>query len=130
MPKNWINWDDWKPGQGQQEHPESKPLHKTGKGKDVIGGQFSNLDFKNTHKEPGIRQPTDEELFGGLVVTEEQVKKAEEAWENTFSNFFSLQNKPVEKQDKITWGRGPIHKEVPTEEELRISAIPVNESDH
>ena len=76
------------------------------------------------------QQPSDQQLFGHLVVTEEQVVKAEKEWNNQFNDFYENVKKPVEKQDLSKgWGsRGPIWKEELTEEEKRISEIAVDPS--
>lgn len=39
-------------------------------------------------------QPTDEEMFGRFVVTEEQVAKAEKEWDNSLNSFFEEASKP------------------------------------
>jgi hypothetical protein len=76
------------------------------------------------------QQPTDEQMFGHLVVSEEQAKAAQEQWENCFNDFYKSVNQPIESQDpNKPWGcRGPIENETLTEEEERIRQIPVNES--
>lgn len=80
-------------------------------------------------------QPTDEEMIAHLKKTnselvdlEKTLKNREDKWNGGFNNFFSEVQKPVESQElvKKDWGRGPIEDEVMTEEERRISSIPVN----
>ncbi len=129
MPKNpndFIDWSDHKPG--EPEAPQSRPLEKTGKGKDVINQQFAKALVRDDHRRMKL-QPTDQELFGHLVVTPEQMAKMESDWEGTISNFYKQAAKPVEKTQTAKVGRGPIHKEVRTEEEIRISQIQVSGSD-
>jgi hypothetical protein len=126
MPKKFVDWSDWKPGQGQPEDPASQPLAKTGKGKDVIVDQVRKiLSGSDKIDNPG-KQPTNEQLFGHLVVSQEQLEKQEKAWENKINDWFTQVAKPVEKKQPTDWGRGPIHKEQLTEEEERIRAIPVD----
>jgi hypothetical protein len=72
------------------------------------------------------RQPTDQELFGHLVVSEEQATLAKSKWDNHFSNFFNEVTKPVEPQGDLSIGRGNIKNETLTEEEERIRQIPVD----
>lgn len=67
---------------------------------------------------PGIRQATDEELFGHLVVSEEQVEKAQKDWDNTFNGFYEEANKPITGDTAAEWnGREPLTKGM-SEEEL------------
>lgn len=40
-------------------------------------------------------QPTDDQLFGGGVVTEEMAKAAEHKWNNTFTNWMQEAQKPI-----------------------------------
>jgi hypothetical protein len=78
------------------------------------------------------RQPTNEELFGHLVVSEEQVKKAEENWNNTFNNHFDLLKKPIENQrskENLEWGKGKSFNSTLTEEERRARASYVGKED-
>jgi hypothetical protein len=125
--KKWVDWSDWKPGQGEPESSLSQPLKKTGKGKDIVSDQVKDFLISDSKISNPGKQPTNEELFGHLVVTEKQATEHLAKWENTFNDFFSLASIPVEKQDPLVKvGRGPIHKEVLTEEEERIRAIPVN----
>lgn len=125
MPKQFCDWTDlYKGNVGQPEDPLSKSV-ESGTGADILNKQFSQL-AKNTQE--AAPQPTDEQLFGHLVVSEEEMKKRESDWENVINNWHREAAKPVEKQDlSKTWGsRGPIGKEEMTEEEKRISAIPVD----
>lgn len=62
------------------------------------------------------QQPTDEELFGAGVVTEEMVKKAQEEWDNKLNQ--SLQHPKIGDDTAIEWtGREPLTKSM-SEEEL------------
>jgi hypothetical protein len=65
------------------------------------------------------KQPTDEEMFGHLVVTEEQVKKAEQDWENKIGNGYNEASKPIDpNHDSREWGECKSFKDRLTEEEL------------
>lgn len=66
------------------------------------------------------KQPTDEELFGHLVVTEEMVKKAEEEWNNRSNNAFNAMKAPItSKQDQNhEWANGKSFNDSLTREEL------------
>lgn len=45
-------------------------------------------------------QPTDQEMFGHLEVTEEMAKKAESEWSGTLNNFFAEATKPLSQRFK------------------------------
>lgn len=47
---------------------------------------------------PPPPQPTDEQLFGHLVVSEEMAKKAESEWSGTLNNFFAEATKPLSQR--------------------------------
>ena len=52
-------------------------------------------------KAQGVRQPTDKELFGHLVPTEEQVLEAEKAYDKCISGFYDQENlKDIDKLNK------------------------------
>ena len=76
---------------------------------------------------PVKKQPTDQELFGHLVPTEEQIRAAEAKWGSGINDFFTEVQKPVEQVQKHDVGRrGPIREEDLTEEEQRIRKIGVD----
>lgn len=131
MPKNWIDWD--KTPLIEPEHPLSRPLGRE-PGPILKKGEIprkpSDEEIKKAILDNAPKQPSNEQLFGHLVVTEEQAVQAEKDWNNKFNDFFDLLKKPVENQGlNKSWGsRGPISKEIMTEEERRISQIPVNKS--
>jgi len=54
------------------------------------------------------KQPTDEEMFGHLVVSEEQVAKAKADWYNKLQGFYDAAMKPVipEEEQELEWGSG------------------------
>ena len=124
MEKKWPDWS---------KDEKEKPVDWS---KDEKAGVNKLVDLlkKNGMVGPiighGWRQPTDQELFGHLVVSEEELKKRENDWNNKFNDFLKGVVKPVEDQKSPTnqeWGRrGPITKEELTEEEERIRQIPVD----
>lgn len=138
--KTWCDWSDLMKGKvGEPESALSKPISvgpilKKGEvprrpsdmevRKAILGDQ---RDFFGN---PIQTQPTNEQLFGGGVVTEEMAKKAQENWEGTFTRFFRAKHEPIEKAQPVQWGRrGPVDQNDTsqlTEEEKRILAIPVN----
>lgn len=58
-----------------------------------VGAQLSDM-YKNKIK----LQPTDEELFGQMVVSEEQVQKAESNYANSINNFYAEASKPISQR--------------------------------
>lgn len=51
------------------------------------------------------KQPTNEELFGHLTITEEQVKKAEQEWDNKFQSGYKEAVKPIDpNHEDREWG--------------------------
>jgi hypothetical protein len=66
-------------------------------------------------------QPTNEELFGHLVITEEEAKKQEEVWRNRFASLSF--KKPIDTLNKCQisdrkWEQGKSFNSMLTEEEL------------
>ena len=66
------------------------------------------------------KQPTDEELFGHLVVSEEMAKKAEENWNTKMNSAFEAMKAPIIKQEDEDheWATGKSFNESLTREEL------------
>jgi len=98
---------------------KAKPVNAPGEiPKEPSNEEISEYILKGTQA-PGVRQATDEELFGHLVVTEEQFKKAEEDWNNTLNNFYKAAQAPVVPEDKqdSEWGDGSSFNSALTEEE-------------
>jgi len=83
MPKNFIDWSDWKPGQGEPEHPLSKSLNSAKTGAEAVKEALTTGKLPSLGGEPP-KQPTDKEMFGHLIPSEEQLRKAQEDWENRF----------------------------------------------
>ena len=54
------------------------------------------------------RQPTDQEMFGKFVVTEEMAKKAQDDWENKANKAFDEMKAPIVSKEEPTpeWGEG------------------------
>lgn len=82
-PKDFIDWGDWKPGQVQPEHPMSKILSKNIKNGADAAREVLTTGILPTMLDAPL-QPTNQQLFGHLVVSEEQMKKSEEKWNNAF----------------------------------------------
>ena len=61
-------------------------------------------------------QASDEELFGHLVRTEEQIKKAEAEYQDKLNKWYSEANKFVDNKEE-DWGDGKSFNSTLTEEE-------------
>lgn len=120
MPKpGELDWSDLMKGNvGEPEDPRSKPVEARGPlNKMKKPPMPSDLAIRKAIMEGAPAQPTDEQLFGHLVPTEEQVEKAEKKWDGTFNDFFKEVNKPVDPQTNVhEWGRKPIMDELSDEE--------------
>ena len=106
MPKaGELDWSHLTKSQPQEEG--FKNPHKGGekiKKSDIERDTNTILSgFKNN----GVRQATDQELFGHLVVPEEKIAEAKENWENTFQNFYAEANKPIDNKT-VEWGTGKM----------------------
>lgn len=132
--KEWCDWSDLYAGKvGEPEHPLSKPVTA---GPVLRKGEIprrpTDAEVRNAILKGAPRQPTDQELFGGGVVTEEMAKARQEEWNSQFTKFFRTQHEPVEKNSPNDWGtRGPVNQNDPsqlTEEEQRIRSIPIDPS--
>jgi hypothetical protein len=66
---------------------------------DIMAQQLSNLMMGRAMlgKQPPP-QPTDEQMFGHLAVSEDMAKNAEQKWGNTFNNWLSEASKPISQR--------------------------------
>lgn len=132
MPKEWNDWTDFMKGDvGQPADSRSQPVTPgTVLKKGEIPVPPSDAEVRNYILKGAPKQPTDEQMFGGGVVTDEMVKSAKEEWETRFTRFFKTQHEKLEKNQAPEWGkRGPVNQNDPsqlTEEEKHILSIPVN----
>jgi len=129
MPKIWSDWD----GKVKQvEHLLSKALNpKIKTGADSSREALTKGEIPSFNGVP--RQPTDEEMFGHLVVTEEQEKKQQEAWENRMKDFFSSKSQQrIDHLNKSSvsereWTSGKSFNDLLTEEEKKERALHISE---
>jgi hypothetical protein len=117
-----LDWSNLTKGKvGEPEAAESRPLSKNShKGGEKVTKEDLLTDANKIitgFLSKGIAQATDEQLFGHLVVSEEQIKKSEEDWTNTFNNFFNQVNKNVDNIDH-EWGDGKSFNSKLSEQEL------------
>ena len=61
-------------------------------------------------------QATDQQLFGHLVVSEEQIKKAEQEYQDKLNKWYAEANKSVDNKD-VAWGDGKSFNDTLTEDE-------------
>ena len=121
--KKWVDWSDWKPGQVDSD-PMSRPLSKNIKtGADAVKEALTTGKLPDLFG-PAPRQPTDQEMFGHLVVTEEMMKAREKEWENRISKINSREfSKSIDHKNKSSvsdrvWTPGKSFNSMLTEEEL------------
>ena len=70
--------------------------------------------IRNAHSNKTFRQATDEELFGRLVVSEEDLKKIEEEYKNKIADFYKAAQAPVGDGPTVNdddWGNGKSYEE-------------------
>ena len=130
MEVDWSDWEDTRDWSGKAAEPESelsKPVeyncHKGGEkvtkeelrkeAEKIIEGARNN----------GFRQATDEELFGHLVVSEEEMEKAEKDWENLIKDTLNAARQPIDDKNKNgldeAWESGKSFNELLDEEEVK-----------
>jgi len=112
-----LDWSElYRTGKNlEAEHPLSAPLKKNNQtGKDSLEDFGSTIthEIVDGFRAPGIKQPTDEEMFGNLVKSEEEIVAAKEgarkAWENKLVDIYG-QWKPAtiaksHNFDPESWG--------------------------
>ena len=117
-----LDWGDLMKGKVGSEHPYSKPLKKWTKGEkpteEELQKEKATLSTPLPH---GFRQATDQELFGHLVVSEEELKKREESWKNGIVDFYKNAKQPIKQEDdprfKDAWTSGKSFLDSMTDEE-------------
>ena len=123
MPKiGELDWSELMKGNvGEPEAAQSRPVQARGPlNKMEKPPMPSDEEIRKAVLEGAPQQPTDEQLFGHLVPTEEQVQKAEREYENKFNDFFNEVKKPVDPQDNPwEFGRGSVMDELSEEERLK-----------
>ena len=70
---------------------------------------------------PGLRQPTDAEMFGALVVSQEAIDEAEKSFETKIADFYAMANKPLTgktQEDDEAWASGKSFNSQISKEEL------------
>lgn len=118
MPKaGELDWSElYKTGKNlEPEHPLSKPIKEGLKAEEHVQefGKTIAQEVVDGFKEDGIRQPTDEEMFGGLVKTEEEIREMKAAAKKQWDEKLHAYNdwKPAKvvrahNHDPDSWGTG------------------------
>ena len=102
---------------GKNEVIERKKIDPDSDEAKAIFDEFAKAIVRDTPK-----QPTDEQMFGHLAVSEDQVQKAEQDWNGFFNKFYEDGVEPLEKQDStenLGWGNGKSFNDSIEEEELQ-----------
>jgi hypothetical protein len=100
----WVNNPD-----GITQKDDAKPLLKNNQIPDKQTDEEIRAVIMSGMDRPGLRQPTDEELFGAGVVSQEQVDRAEAEFNNKIANFFTEASKSLTGQTEVPdeeWGCG------------------------
>ncbi len=123
--KKWNDWSDLMKGNvGQPAHPLHKPIEaREPLNKTPRPPMPSDAEIRAAILKDAPKQATDQQLFGHLVPSEEQVNKAERDWKERFNDHFNQIRKPVEdplSKDNREWGtRGSIYKDMTEEERTK-----------
>lgn len=128
MDKKFPDWSNWNGKVEQPVHPLAKALDKNIKtGADAVRDALTKGELPVMIDAP--KQPTNEQMFGHLVVTQEQIKAQEKAWQDRVGDWFKNANKPVDKLNKSRsnienreWAPGKSFNDMLTEEELKERA--------
>ena len=112
MSKKFCDWEDlYKSGTVSQIHglskPLGKPLNEPTLKKGEVPRRPTDQEIRNEVLRNMPKQPTNKELFGHLVPSEETLKKADDAYNNCFNKFYNDSKKPIENQqskDNGEWG--------------------------
>lgn len=105
--KSWVNHPAFPNADEEiKKLQKANPVHKA---EELMANQLMNMMAnKNMLGVAPPPQPTDEEMFGGMVVTEEQVAKAETEW-NDVNRWFREATKPIsarfksEEEEQAYW---------------------------
>lgn len=120
--KQDVDWSDWKGHVEKQVSPLSRDLPSNlKKGSDL----FKSINFGNLPViQDAPRQPTNEEMFGHLVVSAEEITKKEENWKNRMQKTANALYQPIDHLNKSavsdkSWGTGKSFNSMLSEEELK-----------
>lgn len=113
----WVN----DPKLGLAHKGEAKPLLAKGEVPPTPSNEEITAEIMRGMNQPGLRQPTDEELFGHLVVPKEAIEAAEKAFETKIADFYTAVNKPISGKTEVAdeeWANGQSFNSMLSKEEL------------
>jgi hypothetical protein len=114
----WVN----DPSIGVTPKGDAKPLLAKGEVPVAPSNEAITAEIMRGMDKPGLRQPTDEELFGHLVVPQEQIDAAEKSFETKIADFYSTASKPINGgQTEVPdeeWANGKSFNSMLPKEEL------------
>lgn len=119
-----LDWSDlYKGNVGEPEDPKSQPLGYTGPTlkKGEAPPRPTNEQIAKAVLAGAPKQPTDEEMFGALVVSQEQIDAAEKAYETKIADFYTMANKPLTGKTQVPdeeWASGKSFNSTLSKEEL------------
>lgn len=127
MPKEFLDWSELLEKGKIEEDPINKMRRErlnlakgdvSQKGGDKVTREQlikEALDIvRQVHTTDGMRQPTDEELFGHLVVTEEQAEKLQKEWNEKLNKLYEELKKDVADGSLVKsedWATGKSYNE-------------------
>ena len=92
-------WDQHLPFPNAEEEMAKINQMQSQTTEDLMAQQLANMmNGKAMLGQKPPSQPTDEEMFGAGVVTEEMAKTAENKWNNTFNNWMVEASKPISQR--------------------------------
>lgn len=113
----WVNNASF----GVAPKGDAKPLLAKGEVPVAPSNEAVTAEILRGMDAPGLRQPTDEEMFGSLVVSQEQIDAAEKAYETKIADFYAMATKPLtgktEELDEA-WGTGKSFNSTLSKSEL------------
>jgi hypothetical protein len=96
--------------------PLNKAEPRLKKGEEPYRPSDEEIRAAIMHNAP--KQPTDMEMFGHLLVTEEQIQKKKQDWENSLQKNIDDLNAPINPgNEDADWGSGKSFNSTLTEEE-------------
>lgn len=99
-----ISWDDWNGKSIQPEALQSMPVginpHHGGEHVTKAELRAEGEKIIEGAKRAGFKQATNEELFGHLIKSKEEINKMEKDWENFFNDTMQEARKNVDNRVK------------------------------
>jgi hypothetical protein len=80
---------------GDAEVLKAQAANPAIQGEDALANQLANMMAGKAMLGNPPKQPTDQEMFGHLVPSEEQIQKAEKSWGGAINNWLEEASKPI-----------------------------------